>query len=53
VADKRMKKEMEALADRVFCPLWVDQLGAVGAWFDDFSQTEDEEVITLLNFPTH
>lgn len=48
VADKRIKKDMEFVVDRFICPLWVDPLEAVGLWYDDFSQTEDAEVIQLL-----
>lgn len=36
------------LADAFFCLLRPFQFYAVGAWYDDFSQTEDEEVYALL-----
>jgi putative phosphoribosyl transferase len=40
--------ELEQLADAVVCPLRPDGLGAVGAWYDDFTQTTDGEVRELL-----
>jgi predicted phosphoribosyltransferase len=36
------------LADEVVCARAPEHLGAVGAWYDDFSQTSDEEVHELL-----
>lgn len=53
VADKRIKAELESLVDRFICPWWVDQLDAVGLWYEDFSQTEDEEVLQLLQDAHH
>ncbi len=53
VADKHLKQEMEFLVDHFICSWWVDQLDAVGLWYEDFSQTEDEEVIQLLQEVTH
>lgn len=41
--------EMAELADKVVCPLMPEFFYAVGAWYEDFSQTSDEEVINLLN----
>jgi putative phosphoribosyl transferase len=38
----------EAVADVVVCPLRPSGLGAVGAWYDDFTQTTDAEVRALL-----
>jgi putative phosphoribosyl transferase len=35
-------------ADEVVCPNAVDDLGAVGLWYADFSQVDDEEVGELL-----
>lgn len=48
VADLHIKHKMESLCDQFICPMLVDYLQAVGAWYQDFSQTEDEEVIQLL-----
>lgn len=42
-------EEMSHLVDEVVCPLKPHDLYAVGAWYDDFSQTSDEEVFNLLN----
>lgn len=35
-------------ADDVVCAASPEPFGAVGAWYDDFSQTTDEEVVRLL-----
>jgi predicted phosphoribosyltransferase len=37
------------LADEVVCVERPAHLEAVGLWYDDFSQTTDQEVLTLLN----
>lgn len=42
---------LEALAsevDRIVCLLAPDDLHAIGLWYDDFSQVQDDEVIRLL-----
>jgi putative phosphoribosyl transferase len=49
VADKSMCEKLEGLVDKLVCPLRPIHFYAVGAWYEDFSQTEDEEVYTLLN----
>jgi predicted phosphoribosyltransferase len=36
------------LADEVVCLLQPAGFGAVGAWYDDFRQTSDDEVRELL-----
>lgn len=36
------------LVDDFVCPLICTDFSAVGAWYEDFSQTEDEEVRELL-----
>jgi predicted phosphoribosyltransferase len=33
----------------MICPLKPHYFYAVGQWYDDFSQTSDEEVFELLN----
>lgn len=48
VADQGVIDELEPLADAFICPLRPSYLQAVGAWYDDFSQTEDKEVQDLL-----
>ncbi len=35
-------------ADEVICVLQPEPMWAVGAWYEDFSQTRDDEVISLL-----
>src|SRR5581483_59852 len=40
--------ELDAEADEVVCASTPTPFGGVGAWYDDFSQTTDEEVRTLL-----
>lgn len=48
VADKHLCDELGLMVDEFYCPLRVSPLQAVGAWYEDFSQTEDAEVYTLL-----
>ena len=40
--------QLATLADLVVCPLQPNGLGAVGAWYDNFTQTTDDEVRQLL-----
>lgn len=40
--------ELTELVDQMVCPLKPYDLYAVGAWYEHFSQTSDEEVIALL-----
>jgi predicted phosphoribosyltransferase len=40
--------ELEALAEDVVCLATPEPFGAIGAFYEDFSQTRDEEVETLL-----
>lgn len=49
VAEKTLCDKMQLLVDKLICPLRPTHFYAVGAWYDDFSQTEDDEVYTLLN----
>lgn len=48
VADIAVIDKIESLADQFVCPMRVDGLYAVGAWYDEFGQTEDDEVRVLL-----
>ncbi|HSW93280.1 MAG TPA: phosphoribosyltransferase [Gammaproteobacteria bacterium] len=41
--------EMEGWVDKIICPLKPYQFYAVGAFYENFSQTSDEEVFELLN----
>jgi len=40
--------EISKLANELICPLQPENFYAVGAWYDNFNQTEDEEVFNLL-----
>jgi putative phosphoribosyl transferase len=42
-----------AEADRVICAVQPEDFQAVGAWYDDFSQTTDAEVCELLSENAH
>ena len=41
-------EQMRAKADEVICAITPEPFHAVGLWYQDFSQTTDEEVRTLL-----
>jgi erythromycin esterase-like protein/predicted phosphoribosyltransferase len=41
-------EEMKAKADEVICAITPEPFHAVGRWYQDFSQTTDEEVAALL-----
>ncbi|HEX2910511.1 MAG TPA: phosphoribosyltransferase [Chloroflexia bacterium] len=41
-------QDMQAVADSVFCLIAPEPFYAVGLWYQDFSQTSDEEVRDLL-----
>lgn len=47
------KKLLEQEADEVICLLAPMNFYAVGQWYNDFSQTSDEEVIQLLKEASH
>jgi putative phosphoribosyl transferase len=42
-------ERLARVADDVRCPLTPPNFSAVGQWYDDFSQTGDEEVRALLD----
>jgi predicted phosphoribosyltransferase len=42
-------EEMRAIADECLCPITPHPFHAVGLWYQDFSQTTDEEVCELLD----
>lgn len=48
VAEIGMCETMQSLVDQFICPMRPSYFYAVGAWYEDFSQTTDEEVYTLL-----
>lgn len=41
-------ENLAAIADEVICAETPDQFGAVGSWYEDFSQTTDDEVTAAL-----
>lgn len=48
VAQKDMLNELQYEVDEYICPMQPVDFQAVGLWYDDFSQTEDDEVDQLL-----
>jgi erythromycin esterase-like protein/predicted phosphoribosyltransferase len=48
VADPEVCNELGTVADEVVCLSTPQPLRAVGAWYEDFSQTSDDEVRRLL-----
>ena len=48
VADRETCEEMAKLVDKIICPLKPIDFHAVGLWYENFSQTDDSEVIKLL-----
>lgn len=40
---------LRAEADEVVCPLTPEPMGAIGMWYEDFEQTDDDEVRRLLS----
>ncbi|HEY9697350.1 MAG TPA: phosphoribosyltransferase [Trichocoleus sp.] len=48
VAPPQIDQMFQAVADRVVCLIQPDSLSSIGMWYDDFSQTDDDEVRELL-----
>jgi erythromycin esterase-like protein/predicted phosphoribosyltransferase len=48
VASREACEQMRKLANEVVCAVTPEPFHAVGLWYDDFSQTTDEEVRELL-----
>jgi putative phosphoribosyl transferase len=48
VASAETCEELRSEADEVVCPLTPANFYAVGAWYEDFNQTTDEEVRALV-----
>ena len=48
VASVEARERIEALADEVVCLAAPAYFSAVGQWYADFGQTEDDEVRDLL-----
>jgi putative phosphoribosyl transferase len=49
VAPRAAIPALSSVADEVVCLETPDRFMAIGQWYGDFSQTSDEEVVTLLN----
>jgi predicted phosphoribosyltransferase len=48
VASRQAESTLRSVADAFVCAYLPAQLQSVGGWYEDFSQTTDEEVLTLL-----
>lgn len=48
VASQEACREFQGAVDEIICGLTPEHFNAVGAWYEDFSQTTDQEVIQLL-----
>lgn len=48
VASQEALLNLTPMVDKVICPLVPEQFDAVGKWYQDFSQTTDDQVIALL-----
>jgi predicted phosphoribosyltransferase/pimeloyl-ACP methyl ester carboxylesterase len=48
VAPPDRLEQVRGLCDDVVCPLVADGFSAIGQFYEDFSQVEDEEVVRLL-----
>ena len=46
-------RAMRGEVDEIVCPNTPPYLGGVGAWYEDFTQTSDEEVRELLSRARH
>ncbi len=49
VAPPDTVRTLEPLVDEVVCPLQPESFMAIGQWYRDFTQTSDDEVLTLLD----
>jgi putative phosphoribosyl transferase len=52
VAPPEVLAWLAPLVDDEVCPVQPAHMEAVGAWYEDFSQTTDEEVLAYLNAMT-
>lgn len=48
VAPKDVGEEVKRTYDRIICLHEITNLRSIGQWYDDFSQVEDDEVLTIL-----
>lgn len=53
VASHQAIKQLETLVDDIFCLVRPKSLGAVGFWYENFSQVSDQDVCNLLSQETH
>lgn len=51
VGSRQAVARLEAVADAVLCLATPPGFGAVGYWYEDFSETTDDEVVALLGEP--
>ncbi len=53
VAAQKTIRQLTTLVDEITCLVTPKSLGAVGFWYEDFSQVSDQEVCNLLSKQTH
>ncbi|MEU6394686.1 phosphoribosyltransferase [Streptomyces sp. NPDC046939] len=53
VAPMSAVDRLRPLVDDLYCQQALHHLGSIGGWYDDFAQTTDAEVLTLLGQATH
>lgn len=53
IASPEAYGEVQGHVDQVICPYLPDTLGSVGAWYDNFTQVTDREVIDWLDRAAH
>ena len=53
VAARETCEEFRAEVDEVVCAITPEPFQAVGLWYDDFSQTTDQEVHDIMSQPVH
>ena len=52
VASRSALEALRSAADAIVCLESPASFGSVGEWYDDFSQTTDDEVVSLLSQPS-
>ena len=53
IASREAEATLRTVADAVVCACLPVQLHSVGRWYEDFSQTTDQEVLRLLSRAAH
>ena len=51
VVDRRVVPDLDSLVDRLEALAVVEQLQAVGQWYEHFEQLSDADVLLLLEVP--